>query len=94
MGWCDDSTSERYNTLIKFPFNKSAEKLYLKKNYYDLILVLNFNMDPVIKKKGSAIFLHLATKKFKPTKGCIGIKKMDFIKILPFISKKTNFIIY
>ena len=42
-------------------------------------------MNPVIKKNGSAIFLHLATKKFKPTKGCIGIKKKDFIKILPFI---------
>ena len=90
MGWCDDSTSERYNTLIKFPFNKSAEKLYLKKNYYDLILVLNFNMDPVIKKKGSAIFLHLTNKKYNSTHGCVAILKKDFIKILPLINKNTK----
>ena len=57
-----------YNKLICFPFRKSAEKLYLKKNIYDLILVLNFNTKPVIKNKGSAIFLHIANKKFTSNK--------------------------
>ena len=94
MGWCDDPRSIYYNKLIKFPFKKSAEKLFLKKNVYDLILVINFNTNPVVKNKGSAIFLHLADKKFKPTKGCIGIKKKSFIKILPLINKKTKIIIY
>ena len=94
MGWCDDPRSIYYNKLIKFPFKKSAEKLFLKKNIYDLILVINFNTNPVVKNKGSAIFLHLADKKFKPTKGCIGIKKKSFIKILPLINKKTKIIIY
>jgi len=42
MGWCDDPSSIYYNKLIKFPFKKSAEKLFLKKNIYDLILVINF----------------------------------------------------
>ena len=79
---------------IQCPFKKSAEKLFLKKNIYDLILVINFNTNPVVKNKGSAIFLHLADKKFKPTKGCIGIKKKSFIKILPLINKKTKIIIY
>jgi len=94
MGWCDDPRSQYYNKLIKFPFKKSAEKLFFKKNIYDLLLVINFNMNPIVKKKGSAIFLHLATKKFLPTKGCIGIRKKDFIKILPYITKKTKFTIY
>ena len=94
MGWCDDPRSIYYNKLIKFPFKKSAENLFLKKNIYDLILVIDFNTKPVVKNKGSAIFLHLADKKFKPTKGCIGIKKKSFIKILPLINKKTKIIIY
>jgi len=89
MGWCDDPRSKKYNSLIKFPFKKSAEKLYLKRNIYDLILVINFNTRPVIKNKGSAIFLHLTDKKFAPTKGCIAIQKKYFLKILPFITKKT-----
>ena len=40
MGWCDDPRSKQYNKPIKFPFNKSAEKLYRKDNTYDIILVL------------------------------------------------------
>ena len=27
-GWCDDPASNKYNKLIKFPFNYSAEKLF------------------------------------------------------------------
>ena len=30
MGWCDDPNSRFYNKLIYFPFEGSAEKLYLK----------------------------------------------------------------
>ena len=94
MGWCDDSGSSSYNRLVKFPFKKSAEKLFLKKRNYDLILVINFNRKPVIKNRGSAIFLHLIDKRFSPTKGCIAIKKKDFVKILPLITKKTKLFIY
>ena len=45
---------------------------------------------PIKKNKGSAIFLHLTNKKNYPTKGCIAIFKKDFLKILPFINKKTK----
>ena len=36
MGWCDDPKSEKYNKLIKFPFNFSHEKLFKNENIYDL----------------------------------------------------------
>ncbi len=93
MGWCDDPKSNNYNKLIKFPFSFSAEKLYLKKNIYDLILVLDFNRRPIKKGLGSAIFLHISDRNFKATKGCIAVKKGDFLKILKKITKKTNLII-
>jgi len=93
MGWCDDPESPYYNSLVKFPFKKSAERLFLNKKIYDLILVISFNRDPIIKNKGSAIFLHLSERNFRPTKGCVSIKKNDFIKILPFITKKTKILI-
>ena len=67
MGWCDDPSSLKYNKLVKLPFNFSAEKLYIKKNIYDYIIVINYNMFPVRKHKGSAIFLHIATKNYKST---------------------------
>ena len=94
MGWCDDPGSKHYNKLIKYPFDKSAEKLFLKKKIYDLILIINFNRKPVIKNKGSAIFLHLENIKHSPTKGCIAIQKKPFLKILPLITKKTYLFIH
>ena len=62
MGWCNDPKSKNYNQLIRLPFNYTYEKLFRKENTYDLILVLNFNMNPVIKNKGSAIFIHVAKR--------------------------------
>ena len=64
-------------------------ELYKKENIYDLFLVIKYNTNPIIKKRGSAIFLHIAKKNYKPTAGCIAISKRDFIKILPLINNKT-----
>tara|TARA_B100002051_G_scaffold263572_1_gene287431 strand:+ start:1491 stop:1982 length:492 start_codon:yes stop_codon:yes gene_type:complete len=89
MGWCDDPKSEKYNKLIKYPFNHNSEKLYRTDNIYDIIVVLNFNMNPIKKNKGSAIFIHVAKKKFSPTKGCVAIKKNELKKLLENISHKS-----
>tara|TARA_Y200000002_G_C22446751_1_gene564567 strand:+ start:111 stop:602 length:492 start_codon:yes stop_codon:yes gene_type:complete len=94
MGWCDDPKSKYYNKLIKFPFKFSAEKLYLKKNIYDIILILNFNSKPVIKNKGSAIFLHISNKKYTPTNGCIAVSLKDMKLLLKKINKKTKISIF
>ena len=89
MGWCDDPKSKDYNKLIKYPFNYKSEKLYRSNNIYDIILVLNFNMHPIKKNKGSAIFLHLSNN-YSPTKGCVAIKKKDFLILIKLINKKTK----
>jgi L,D-peptidoglycan transpeptidase YkuD (ErfK/YbiS/YcfS/YnhG family) len=59
-----------------------AEYLFKKNNIYDIILILNYNMKPVIKNKGSAIFIHVAKKNYQPTRGCVALKKNDLLKIL------------
>ena len=89
MGWCNDPKSKKYNKLIKFPYKYSAEKLYRADNIYDLILVLNYNNKPVIKNKGSAIFIHVAKKNYKSTEGCVAVSKKDLKKIAKKIKKKT-----
>ena len=90
MGWCDDPKSKDYNKLIKLPTNYSYEKLYRRENIYDLILVLNFNMRPIVRKKGSAIFIHIAKKNYKKTEGCIALKKAHLLKIIKRINKNTT----
>ena len=93
MGWCDDPSSKNYNKMIKFPFDWGAEKLWLKENIYDVILVINYNLKPIIKNKGSAIFLHIAKKNYTPTKGCVGIAKKDILFLINKINTKTKIII-
>ena len=90
MGWCDDIRSKDYNKRIKFPFNYRAEKLYRSDNIYDIIIEIDYNKFPIIKKKGSAIFIHIAKKSYSPTKGCIAMSKKDIRFFLKKISKKDR----
>jgi len=90
MGWCDDIRSNKYNKQIQFPFKFTAEKLYRKDKLYDLCLEIKYNSSPIVKGRGSAIFLHLIKKGIKSTKGCIAISKNKFLQILPLLNKKTK----
>ena len=91
MGWCDDIKSERfYNKLISTKKKKIRhEKLFRRDYKYNLMIPINYNMKKTQIGKGSAIFLHL-TKKFKPTLGCVALKKKDFLILLKLINKKTK----
>ena len=90
MGWCDDPKSKNYNKLIKLPSAFGHEKLFKKENVYDIILVLNYNMNPVVKNKGSAIFIHIVKGNYKRTEGCIALKKIHLLKILKILKKNTK----
>ena len=90
MGWCDDPESKNYNKLIKLPSNSSYETLYKRENIYDIVIVLNFNTSPIIKNKGSAIFIHIAKKNYKKTEGCVAVKKNDLLKIISKLKRNTR----
>ena len=90
MGWCDDPSSKNYNQSIKLPTKYGHEKLYRKDNIYDIIVIINYNMSPIVKNKGSAIFIHVANKFYKKTKGCIALKKNNLIKLIENISVNTK----
>lgn len=89
MGWCDDPESKYYNKEIKIPNKFSYEKLYRNDSVYDLIIVLNYNIRPTVKNRGSAIFIHIAKNKYPPTKGCIALKELHLIKILKEVNSNT-----
>ncbi len=89
MGWCDDPKSKKYNQLVQTPFAHNYEKLFKKENIYDIILVLNYNMNPIRKNKGSAIFIHIATKKYQKTEGCVAVSKVSLLKLVKEIKKNT-----
>jgi L,D-peptidoglycan transpeptidase YkuD (ErfK/YbiS/YcfS/YnhG family) len=94
MGWCDDPNSAYYNKIIIYPFKFNAEKLWRRENIYDIIIVIDYNINPVLKNKGSAIFLHIAKKKYQPTDGCVAVNKKNIRLIASKINKKTKLRIY
>ena len=89
MGWCNDPKNKLYNKEIKINKLIKHEKLFRKDNKYDYFMVINYNQTKPIPFKGSAIFLHL-TKTYKPTAGCIAIKKNDFLVLVKLIKKEIK----
>jgi len=88
LGWCDDSAHKKYNEEIKVFNKKTREKFYRIDNKYDYIITINHN-EKKVPFKGSAIFLHL-TENYKPTAGCIALKKKNFEILLKLIDQNTK----
>ena len=82
MGWCDDPLHPDYNRQVPLPHPASCESLWREDGIYDLIVVLGYNDDPVIPRRGSAIFLHLARPDFSPTQGCVALNHADLLTLL------------
>ena len=90
MGWCDDvNYPKMYNQLIKTSQETKHEKLYRSDHKYDLLIPIKYNYNKKVVGKGSCIFLHL-TNNYKPTAGCIALKKKDFLIMLKLINKNTK----
>tara|TARA_Y100001970_G_C14113715_1_gene792374 strand:- start:258 stop:746 length:489 start_codon:yes stop_codon:yes gene_type:complete len=89
-GWCDDPNSKYYNTQIKFPFAKSAESLFRQDDQYDIVCVTNHNQNPIVPGAGSAIFIHVASKDYSSTAGCVALSLDDLTEILSTLTKSTE----
>ena len=88
-GWCNDPKHKFYNKEIKVRKNIKYEKLYRRDYKYNYLITIKYNTNKIIPYKGSAIFLHL-TKDYSATKGCVAIKKKDFLILNKLINKKTK----
>ena len=92
MGWCNDPTSKKYNSLINVKEKISKEKMFRKDKKYDLVIIVDYNLNKPVPFKGSAIFIHL-TNNYKPTAGCIALNKKDMLILLKLINKKTKILL-
>ena len=94
MGWCDDiKHPSKYNRQIKINDRIKHEKLLRQDKKYDLLIPISYNRKNPKVGLGSCIFMHL-TKNYKPTAGCIALKKKDFLIMLKLIKKNTKIKIF
>ena len=93
MGWSHDTKFPKYyNKLINVNKKIKHEKLFRKDHKYDLLILIQYNYFNSKVPKGSCIFLHL-TNNYKPTAGCIALKKKDFLIFLKLIKPQTKILI-
>jgi L,D-peptidoglycan transpeptidase YkuD (ErfK/YbiS/YcfS/YnhG family) len=89
----DDVDSSSYNTWVNGKTEaKSYEQMMIKP--YKIGIVINYNMNPIIKGAGSAIFIHLWRSINVPTAGCIALEKKNLMALLRWLDKKKRPYIY
>ena len=90
MGWSNDvNYPKKYNKLINTVENYKHEKLKREDYKYDLLIPVKYNYNKPVSGKGSCIFIHL-TKNYKPTAGCVALKKKDYLTMLKLINRNTK----
>jgi L,D-peptidoglycan transpeptidase YkuD (ErfK/YbiS/YcfS/YnhG family) len=89
-GWCDDPSDRRYNQPVPLPYPARHERLWRDDHVYDVVLDIAWNRGPVVRGRGSAIFLHLARPNFAPTEGCIAIEPRMAARLLERIGPNTR----
>ena len=90
LGWCDDvNFPKKYNKSIFVNNHIKHEKLFRKDHKYDLLIPIKYNFKNPKPGHGSCIFIHL-TRNYKPTAGCIALKKKNFLIMLKLIKKNTK----
>ncbi|MBV9860156.1 MAG: L,D-transpeptidase family protein [Alphaproteobacteria bacterium] len=89
QGWVDDPADPNYNRPVWLPYPARAERMWREDHVYDVVVIIGYNMNPVVAGAGSAIFLHIARPTFSPTEGCIAISKDILLRIIPLLGPES-----
>ena len=89
LGWCEVPDDRNYNRPVKIPYGASHETMRRADRLYDFCLVLDWNIAPRRRSRGSAIFFHLARPGFTPTEGCVAVTAKVMARLLPYLSDRT-----
>ena len=89
-GWVDSPPDANYNRPVSLPYPASAERMWREDGLYDALVVIGYNMEPVVPGAGSAIFLHIATPDFAPTAGCVAVEREILLRLLPLLGPDSR----
>jgi len=85
----DDVNHTRYNSWVSGSTDaKSYESMLIEP--YACGAVINYNTNPTIAGKGSAIFIHLWRSPNSPTAGCIALGKKNLLMMLHWLDKAQH----
>lgn len=78
---------------MRLPYGASHEELVRQDHLYDVLMVMDFNVNQRITRGGSAIFFHLAHEDYRPTEGCIAISRRDMLWLLPRLNPQVQIVV-
>lgn len=93
--WIDDVSSKYYNTLVhedNFAMRKgwqTGENMFDLLRYYQYMVVIQYNTDPIVPGAGSAIFLHCQAGD-TDTSGCVSTKDATMFAIFRWLNPKAD----
>ncbi len=93
VAWCEDPNDRRYNQPIVLARGSAGDRLKREDHLYDFIVEIDHNSRPCVRKRGSAVFLHLARANFGPTAGCVAMRKEAMLQLLQRLGPRTRIII-
>jgi L,D-peptidoglycan transpeptidase YkuD (ErfK/YbiS/YcfS/YnhG family) len=93
--WIDDPASPAYNQYVRGETTAASyENLLLKSDDYKYCMVIEYNTQPVVPGKGSAIFFHLSNPVMGPTAGCVAIPEKHMLPILQWMQPNQQRVIW
>jgi L,D-peptidoglycan transpeptidase YkuD (ErfK/YbiS/YcfS/YnhG family) len=88
----DDPLAKEYNQWIKLRRDvnppqlwSSAEKMLRSDGLYELGIIIDQNIDPIVKGRGSAIFFHVWRNASTPTVGCTAMAKTNLLNLMRWL---------
>lgn len=91
--WVDDPASSHYNRWVSLSQPglrqdwQSAEVLRRQDGLYDLALVVGHNRNPIVKSRGSAIFIHRWIAPGRSTIGCTAMDPKDLSGLFDWLEQ-------
>ena len=92
--WVEDVKSPLYNTFQRVgcarrpSFKVTTSDMSTSRRAYAHLAVVEYNMHPVIRGRGSGIFLHVQIG--KPTSGCISLRYAHLVHVLRWLSPEAR----
>ncbi len=93
----DDPVSEDYNKWVRIgeddkPTDRwySFEIMLRPDSLYEYGIIVGHNMAPVVKRRGSAIFIHIWRSPGVPTSGCTALARSDLLHLISWLDIAHN----
>jgi L,D-peptidoglycan transpeptidase YkuD (ErfK/YbiS/YcfS/YnhG family) len=90
LAWCEDSMDRRYNLPFRRAEAEPGDRLWRDDRLYDFVVEIDHNRRPRVRRRGSAVFIHVARPDRAPTAGCVALAAADLRRLLASLGPMTR----